>query len=132
MSSTPTSDSSEDPVGVSADRRPDGAGDVSSPRPESSTVVVGRVAKAHGITGELAIEVRTDEPDLRFAPDATVRARLRDGTLRPLTVASTRPHTDRLLVRFAEVLTRDVAETLRGALLLVDVAELPPTEDPDE
>jgi 16S rRNA processing protein RimM len=95
-------------------------------------VVVGRIAKAHGITGELAVEVRTDEPDLRFAPDATVRARLRDGTLRPLTVASTRPHTDRLLVRFAEVLTRDVAETLRGALLLVDVAELPPPEDPDE
>jgi 16S rRNA processing protein RimM len=95
-------------------------------------VVVGRIAKAHGVTGELAVDVHTDEPGARFAPDATVRATLRDGSRRPLTVASTRRHNDRLLVRFAEVLTRDVAETLRGALLLVDVADLPPTEDPDE
>jgi len=95
-------------------------------------VVVGRVAKAHGVTGELAVDVHTDEPDLRFAPDAVVQATLRDGTRRALTIASTRQHTGRLLVRFAEVLTRDVAESLRGALLLVDVADLPPTEDPDE
>lgn len=97
-----------------------------------SEVVVGRVAKAHGVTGELTVAIHTDEPAARFATDAVVRAKLRDGTLRPLTVAATRPHQDRLLVRFAEVLTRDVAETLRGALLLVDVADLPPTEDPDE
>lgn len=95
-------------------------------------VVVGRVAKAHGVTGELAVDIHTDEPGSRFAVDGVVRAQLRDGTRRPLTIASTRQHNDRLLVRFAEVLTRDVAETLRGALLLVDVAELPPAEDPDE
>jgi 16S rRNA processing protein RimM len=95
-------------------------------------VVVGRVAKAHGVGGELAVDVHTDEPSLRFASEAVVRAKLRDGTQRPLTVVSARPHTDRLLVRFAEVLTRDVAETLRGALLLVDVADLPPSQDPDE
>ncbi|MFD2457786.1 ribosome maturation factor RimM, partial [Amycolatopsis samaneae] len=41
-------------------------------------------------------------------------------------------HSGRLLVRFEEVLTRDVAETLRGAMLLADTAELPPIEDPDE
>jgi 16S rRNA processing protein RimM len=98
----------------------------------TSEVTVGRIAKAHGVRGELTVDVRTDEPDLRFAPDSVLRARLRDGTARPLTVATARPHGERLLVRFAEVLTRDVAETLRGALLLVDVADLPPTEDPDE
>jgi 16S rRNA processing protein RimM len=98
----------------------------------TSEVVVGRVAKAHGIRGELTVEIHTDEPDLRFAIDAAVRARLRDGTQRPLTVATARPHGERLLVRFAEVLTREVAESLRGALLLVDVADLPPSQDPDE
>ena len=98
----------------------------------TSEVIVGRVAKAHGITGELAVDIRTDEPELRFASDAVLRAKLRDGQLRPLTVASARPHGERLLVRFAEVLTRDVAETLRGALLVVDVADLPPSDDPDE
>ena len=89
------------------------------------------MAKAHGVSGELAVEVRTDEPELRFATDAVLRVRLRDGTLRPLTVSSARAHNDRLLVRFAEVLTRDAAEALRGALLLVDVADLPPSDDPD-
>ena len=90
------------------------------------------MAKAHGVTGELSVDIHTDEPDRRFVSDAIVRARLRDGTILPLTIAAARPHAERLLVRFAEVATRDVAETLRGALLLVDVAELPPTEDPDE
>src|SRR5437763_4763912 len=95
-------------------------------------VVVGRVAKAHGIRGELTVEILTDSPEHRFAVGAVVAARLRDGTTRPLTVSAARMHTGRLLMRFDEVLTRDVAETLRGALLLADTGELPPTEDPDE
>jgi 16S rRNA processing protein RimM len=95
-------------------------------------VVVGRVAKAHGITGELAVDVRTDSPEQRFAVGAVLAMRLRDGSTRDLTVAAARQHSGRLLVRFSEVLTRDVAETLRGALLLADTADLPPTDDPDE
>ncbi|NUT51547.1 MAG: ribosome maturation factor RimM, partial [Saccharothrix sp.] len=59
-------------------------------------------------------------------------ARLRDGTSRNLTVAAARNHSGRLLVRFDEVLTRDVAETLRGTLLLGSTEDLPPTDDPDE
>ena len=38
-------------------------------------LVVGRVAKAHGIAGEIVVDVRTDDPDTRFARGATVRAR---------------------------------------------------------
>jgi 16S rRNA processing protein RimM len=95
-------------------------------------VVVGRVAKAHGITGELSVDVRTDSPELRFAIGVTMQAKLRDGTSRSLTVSAARPHAGRLLVRFAEVLTRDVAETLRGTLLLGSTDDLPPTGDPDE
>ncbi|SDG34860.1 16S rRNA processing protein RimM [Lentzea fradiae] len=95
-------------------------------------VVVGRVAKAHGITGELAVDVRTDSPEMRFAIGATMRAKLRDGTSRSLTVSAARPHAGRLLVRFEEVVTRDVAETLRGTVLLGSTDDLPPTGDPDE
>jgi 16S rRNA processing protein RimM len=95
-------------------------------------VVVGRIAKAHGIRGELAVDVRTDSPDERFKIGAAVTTKLRDGSKRELTIAAAREHSGRLLVRFEEVLTRDVAETLRGALLLADTATLPPTEDPDE
>ena len=95
-------------------------------------VVVGRVAKAHGITGELSVDVRTDSPEMRFALGATLQARLRDGTSRSLTVSAARPHAGRLLVRFEEVLTRDVAESLRGTLLLGSTDDLPPNDDPDE
>jgi 16S rRNA processing protein RimM len=95
-------------------------------------VVVGRVAKAHGISGELAVDVRTDSPETRFALGSALTAKLRDGTSRTLTVAAARNHSGRLLVRFEEVLTRDVAETLRGTVLLGRTEDLPPTEDPDE
>jgi len=95
-------------------------------------VVVGRIAKAHGIRGELAVDVRTDSPEERFKVGAAVTTKLRDGSKRELTIAAAREHSGRLLVRFEEVLTRDVAETLRGALLLADTDTLPPTEDPDE
>lgn len=95
-------------------------------------VVVGRIAKAHGIRGELAVDVRTDAPQERFAIGAVVATKLRDGSERELTVAAAREHSGRLLVRFEQVLTRDVAETLRGALLTVDTGALPPTGDPEE
>ncbi|ALG13028.1 ribosome maturation factor RimM [Kibdelosporangium phytohabitans] len=95
-------------------------------------VVVGRVAKAHGIRGELAVEVRTDSPEQRFAVGSVVAARLRDGSSRPLTLATIRTHGERLLVTFDEVPDRNGAEALRGALLLADTDALPPTDDPDE
>jgi 16S rRNA processing protein RimM len=95
-------------------------------------VVVGRVAKAHGIRGELAVDVRTDSPEQRFAVGIVVAARLRDGSSKPLTFATIRPHGERLLVTFDEVPDRTAAESLRGALLLADTASLPPNEDPDE
>lgn len=48
-------------------------------------VVVGRIAKAHGIRGELAVDVRTDSPQERFAIGAVVTTKLRDGSTRELT-----------------------------------------------
>lgn len=94
-------------------------------------LLVGRVAKAHGISGELAVDIHTDEPDERFAPGAVLTARLRDRSVRPVTVSTVRAHSGRLLVRFEEVPDRTVAETMRGAQLLVDADELPPSDDPD-
>jgi 16S rRNA processing protein RimM len=95
-------------------------------------LLAGRIAKAHGIGGELAVDVHTDAPDERFAPGAVLSARLRDRSVRTLTVSEARPHSGRLLVRFEEVLDRTDAEGLRGAQLLVDASDLPPSEDPDE
>ena len=39
----------------------------------SWTWYVGRVAKAHGITGEIVVEIRTDDPETRFAPGSSLR-----------------------------------------------------------
>ena len=94
-------------------------------------LLVGRVAKAHGIAGELAVDIHTDEPDERFAPGAVLTARLRDRSVRPVTVSTVRAHSGRLLIRFDEVPDRTAAETMRGAQLLVDAADLPPSDDPD-
>lgn len=95
-------------------------------------VVIGRVAKVHGLRGELAVDVRTDSPEQRFAVGSTLDATLRAGEVRHLTVSAARNHSGRLLVRFDGVDDRTAAEELRGALLIADTGSLPPTEDPEE
>lgn len=96
-------------------------------------LVVGRVAKSHGVRGELVVEVRTDEPEARFAPGARLRGRLPRATeVREFTVESAREHSGRLLVFLAGVTDRTGADALRGMLFVVDSADLPPSEDPDE
>lgn len=90
------------------------------------------MAKAHGIGGELAVDVRTDSPQQRFAVGSALTAQPRGLPARQVTVAAARQHGGRLLVRFDEVRDRTAAEQFRGALLLADTADLPPTDDPDE
>jgi 16S rRNA processing protein RimM len=96
-------------------------------------LVVGRVVKAHGVTGEVIVDVRTDDPDIRFAPGSSLRGRpSRGGPERRYVVESAREHSGRLLVRLDGVDDRSAADALRGFLFLVDSEELPPIEDPDE
>jgi 16S rRNA processing protein RimM len=96
-------------------------------------LVVGRVVKAHGVTGELVVDVRTDDPDARFVTGAALRGRpARGGAERRFVIESVRSHGDRLLVRVDGVADRTAADALRGIVFLVDTAELPPIDDPDE
>jgi 16S rRNA processing protein RimM len=95
-------------------------------------LVVGRVAKAHGVTGEVVVDIRTDDPDLRFAPGTQLRGRPKTGPERRYVVESVREHSGRLLVRLEGVADRNTAESLRGTVFLVDSEDLPPIEDPDE
>ncbi|MFY9331533.1 MAG: ribosome maturation factor RimM [Candidatus Nanopelagicales bacterium] len=80
-------------------------------------VVVGRIGKAHGIRGQVTIEVRTDEPELRFAPGATLF--IADSPT-VLTVGDVRSGPRGLVVGFVGYDDRNQAETLRGAILEVD------------
>lgn len=82
---------------------------------------VGRIARAHGIRGEVVVTPITDRSD-RFS--AGTRFESNRGEL---TVASSRPFGDRVLVSFAGVSSRNDAEALRGLVLLADAVE-----DPDE
>ncbi len=84
---------------------------------ETVEVIVGAIGRAHGIRGDVAIDVRTDEPEHRFADGA----RLRTSVGSVLTVASSRWHSGRLLVHFAELVDRTAVEAVRGQTLLVDV-----------
>ncbi|HEU4723321.1 MAG TPA: ribosome maturation factor RimM [Gemmatimonadaceae bacterium] len=96
-------------------------------------IIVGRVRKAHGIRGEVVVEPITDAPDAVFASGRRVFAGTASGDLAPnrpeLHVASSRPFNEGLLVAFAEVPDRNVAETWRGRYLLLPAAELPPPSD---
>lgn len=96
-------------------------------------LVVGRVAKAHGVTGEIVVDVRTDDPVERFAPGNTLRAKASRGRPeRTFVVESIREHSGRLLVRLTGVADRDAADGLRGTLFVVDSEDLPPIDEPDE
>jgi 16S rRNA processing protein RimM len=115
-------------------------------------LIVGRIGRPHGVRGEVSVEVRTDEPEDRFAVGSVL---ITDPTAVPappavaagaapadlgapvgvpdrLTIEATRWHQGRLLVFFEGVADRNVAEVLRGVLLCVDSAEVRPPTDPDE
>jgi 16S rRNA processing protein RimM len=105
----------------------------------STEVVVGRIGKAHGIRGEVSVELRTDEPDRRFAVGSTLATRTPQGhephgPNRPaaLTVRATRWHQSRLLVTFEQVADRTQAEAARGLVLVTDIDEAEAPDDPDE
>jgi 16S rRNA processing protein RimM len=94
--------------------------------------LVGIAVRAHGLRGELVVDVHTDSPEERFAPGVSLIARRPGGPAGTLTVESVRPHSGRLLVRFAEAPDRDAAEALRGTRLLVAADAIPPPEDDEE
>ncbi|MGW0131861.1 ribosome maturation factor RimM [Streptomyces sp. NPDC003299] len=92
-------------------------------------LVVARIGRAHGIKGEVTVEVRTDEPELRLAPGAVLATD--PASAGPLTIETGRVHSGRLLLRFEGVSDRTAAEALRNTLLIADVDpdELPEEED---
>lgn len=98
-------------------------------------VVVGRIGKPHGIRGEVTLDVRTDEPDRRFAPGTTLRAEAPAGADRrptALTVERARWHQSTLLVTFEELADRNAAEAVRGTVLFATIGHDETPEDPEE
>jgi 16S rRNA processing protein RimM len=86
--------------------------------------LVGRVARAHGIRGQVIVNVDTDFPDERFRPGAELFIRSPEGIARPLTIASVRFHRERPVIGFEGVDDMNAAEALAGAELRVPAAWL--------
>jgi 16S rRNA processing protein RimM len=81
-------------------------------------VTVGRIVKAHGIRGEVVVDVLSDVPG-RFDVGADVQL---DGE--PVAIVGSRPHQGRLLVRLAGVEDRTAAELLRGKVFEAEPADV--------
>ena len=82
---------------------------------------VGRVAKAHGLRGEVVVAPITNHHE-RFAVGAVLRAGDRE-----LRIVTSRPFQDRFLVRFAGIDDRNGSEALRGLVLTAEPLGAPPT-----
>ncbi|MFF2267587.1 ribosome maturation factor RimM [Cellulosimicrobium cellulans] len=82
-------------------------------------LTVARVGKAHGLRGEVALDLRTDDPEERLAVGE--RLETRPAAAGPLTVGTVRVHQGRWLVGFEGVRDRTAAEALRGVELVVEV-----------
>ena len=98
-------------------------------------VVVGRIGKPHGIRGEVTVDVRSDEPERRYAEGAVLLAQAPRGSAfahQRLTVARTRWHQGVLLATFAELPDRTAAEAARGVVLRASIDEAERPEDPEE
>ena len=88
---------------------------------------VGRIGRAHGILGEATIEVRTDEPERRFAVGAEVLTETGK-----LIVSSARVHNGILLLGFIGYSDRNAIEKLRNTLLYAEVDINEPGLDEDD
>jgi 16S rRNA processing protein RimM len=93
-------------------------------------LVVGRIARPHGVRGEVSVAVHTDEPERRFAVRSVLATDPAEAG--PLTVATVRWHTGRLLIGFDGITDRSQAEGLRGVWLTLDSAQAESSDDPDE
>jgi 16S rRNA processing protein RimM len=91
-------------------------------------LLVGRIGRAHGILGEATIEVRTDEPDRRFA----IGNQVSTDSHGDLTIISGRVHNGILLLGFAGFNDRNAIEKLRNTLLYSEVDINETSDVPDE
>ncbi|MCL7971341.1 MAG: ribosome maturation factor RimM [marine benthic group bacterium] len=93
-------------------------------------IVVGLIRKAHGLDGEVLVELMTGDPDEVFVPDRTFRVVAgRAGGPSSLRLQSVRRHKGGVLLRFREIADRSAAERLRGRELALDEEELRQLDD---
>ncbi len=96
-----------------------------SPSPSANLILVGRVAGAFGVRGEVKITTYTEDPKSLAGFKALMR---QDGSL-ALSIVSARVAKEGLVTRCKGIETKDAADALRGLRLYVPRESLP---EPDE
>lgn len=91
-------------------------------------ISLGRLARAHGIKGEIRVEYDAESPELLDLP---LFMRAGNAVPRPVTLAGFRYWKDQLIIRIEGVNDRSAAEMMRGYELLIRESDLPEA-DPDE
>ncbi len=87
-------------------------------------VTVARIGRAHGLRGDVVLDIRTDDPVTRLVPGAVFRTEPAEQG--PLTIDRVRNDSGRWYVAFVGYTDRTAAESLRGVELVgaaADVAE---------
>ncbi len=87
------------------------------PNQESHVRIVARIGRAHGLRGEVTVQVHTDSPEERFTPGTEFATEPDRG---PLVLRSARLHQQTYLLGFEGVTDRNAAEALRNTRLLHD------------
>ena len=91
--------------------------------PKTDRIALAAVAGAHGVKGEVRLKLFTDS-----AENIAVHKRVFIGGAE-CALESLRPATGGAIARLSGVADRSAAEALRGTLIEVDRASLPPLED---
>ena len=85
-------------------------------------IAVGWITRAHGVKGEVAVALLTQVPE-RFDAGSTLF--LGESEHRSVTIKTSRPHHNRVLISFDDVKDRNAAELLRGQYLFVSADDAP-------
>lgn len=84
-------------------------------------LTVARIGRAHGLRGEVALDVRTDSPDERLAVGSALTTE--PASAGPLTIQRSRVQQGRWFVMFEGIADRAAAESLNGVELVVDAED---------
>ncbi len=98
------------------------AGSGSPSRGEPEYLVVGSLRRAHGVHGDMVMEIVTDFPE-RLKPGTRVYV----GAFHtPMTIENARPHSEGLIIKFREVGSPEDAARYRNQSVYVTAADRPP------
>ena len=92
-------------------------------------IVIGRVSKPHGVTGEIRIEYFNSEDPHFFSNYKIIFLQGDEESLHPYRLLTVRPHKRFILAQLEGIQSRAEAEQLRGKVVLIDPSELPPLEE---